>query len=174
MRSINEAIDFEISDRELSQLPPYQARPIQFLGLTDPASTGGWTLKRYGLSRHGGPVAESLSAMADAIAAERLPRPGRAAGRYGLGFQIVHEGREGGFVLLDWWVGENMLEHHVFFCPGPDHERHRELARTEPAFCVWEMAVIDHESRAWRASILANPAGPDVAAYLRNTIEEVY
>jgi hypothetical protein len=42
------------------------------------------------------------------------------------------------------------------------------MAPTEnqAAGCVWELAVVEFERRAWLADVLARPEGPDLAAYL--------
>ena len=36
----------------------------------------------------------------------------------------------------------------------------------QPAGCVWELAVVDFERRAWIEDVLANPDGPDLERYL--------
>jgi hypothetical protein len=37
--------------------------------------------------------------------------------------------------------------------------------------CVWELAVLDHERRAWVRHVLARPHGPDAGAYLRDRFD---
>lgn len=158
----------------LGALPPYEPRPIRFRRL---ARIDGWRLKVYTISAGGAAVDDSIVEAALERVGGRLPRPAVRAGgstglgpeeadRYGVGIVIVHEAREGVFLLLSWWTGENMLRHHVFVSPRgpvPDFE---EAGETGIAACVWELAVLAHEGRAWREEVLEPPGGPRVEAYL--------
>jgi hypothetical protein len=36
----------------------------------------------------------------------------------------------------------------------------------DPISCAWDLAVIAHEQSTWVTHMLANPAGPDLDAYL--------
>jgi hypothetical protein len=38
--------------------------------------------------------------------------------------------------------------------------------------CVWDLAVIGFERRAWIDCVLANPGGPDVEMYLMQQLNE--
>ena len=69
--------------------------------------------------------------------------------RHGMAVLIVHEAREGRFVLLDWRTGENMLQHHVYFSPDTDNPEFRDMAQTGIAACVWELKVLSFEREAW-------------------------
>ncbi|HEV2130530.1 MAG TPA: hypothetical protein VGR27_05485 [Longimicrobiaceae bacterium] len=86
--------------------------------------------------------------------------------RYGVAVLIAHEGREGCFVLLSWWAGENMLQHHVYFAPAEPPFEFEYLSPTGVVACVWELAVLAFERDAWVDAVLANPSGPDLDAYL--------
>ncbi|HEX2138464.1 MAG TPA: hypothetical protein VHG33_02010 [Woeseiaceae bacterium] len=147
----------------------YRKRPVRFV---DIAELNGWRLKTYSISAAHDHVSEGLLLAAEGLAQQALPRPAvmrsRARlpeDRYGLGVLIVHDGREGSFVVLGWWVGENMLKLEVFFSGdrGMDFEN---LAATRIVSCTWELAVLAYERDAWVECILANPGGPDVNAWL--------
>ena len=156
---------------------PYEPRPIRFLHL---AAVDGWRLKVYGISaRQERPDPAAVQA-ALRLATERLPRPATTFGdevgadlsgeRYGVGVLIVHEGREGLFVLMSWWAGENMLHHHVYFAPDGPPFPFEYLSSTGVIACVWELAVLAFEREAWVETVLADPAGPDLGAYLARTL----
>lgn len=69
-------------------------------------------------------------------------------------------------VFLSVWADENELRHLVFTSP---HERPEQLVEvTGGGFiaCVWDLAVLCFERAAWVETVLANPSGPDVGAYL--------
>ena len=36
----------------------------------------------------------------------------------------------------------------------------------QPTGCVWELAIVDFERRAWIEDVLANSPGPDLERYL--------
>jgi hypothetical protein len=157
----------------LSRFAPYTPRPIRFLRV---AEIGGWHLKVYGISaRQERPERDAVEA-ALRLAAEQLPRPATSVGgdaepsvsheRYGVGVLIVHEGREGLFVLMSWWAGENMLQHRVFLAPEGPPFAFEDPAPTRVIACVWELAVLAFERDAWVETVLANPTGPDLQAYL--------
>lgn len=153
---------------------PYRPRPVRFLRLAD---LGGWRVKVYGISAHRERPAPEFVEAAEQLAQGRLPNPPVwspsqdenalvSEERYGVGVLIVHEGREGGFALVSWWAGENMLQHHVYLAPDGPPFAFEDLSPTGIVACVWELAVLAFEREAWVETVLANPQGPDLDAYL--------
>ena len=149
---------------------PHRPRSICHLGVRE---LSGWQVKLYGIAWQGEQPRPELVQAATRTAAQALPSPARQlAGdgldRYGLGFCIVHDASDHCFVLCDWWAAENELHQRMFSAPlnAPD-----ALAPhpAEAVGCVWELAVTDFERRAWLRHVLANPGGPDEAAYLHAT-----
>jgi hypothetical protein len=140
------------------------------LGLVD--LDGGWRFKLYGLHapERRAPGSEWVSVVRD-LARERLEEPGGFPERYGVGFAIVHHGREANFVLVDWWVGENMLENHVYVSPRNEPEALEYATPTGLSACVWEFKVMAFEREAWIETVLANPGGPSLEAYLERWLE---
>jgi hypothetical protein len=107
--------------------------------------------------------------------------PVRAAGidwyaipTHAAGSLIVHRGADATFVILDWWVGTNMLRHHVWAAPNHDETAFESLAGTDIAMCVWELAVIQHERAAWLRHVFTPSGSGDLAAYLADTIDGDY
>ena len=149
---------------------PYRPRPVRSLGLTE---VDGWRVKTYGIAATRAQPDPALVDAALALAGDVLPRPATAlasgAGvsteRYGVAVAIAHEGLDGAFALLSWWTGENMLAHHAFVAPGPPYA-FEPLAPTGIVACAWELAVLAFERDAWVQTVLANPRGPDLDAYL--------
>ena len=41
----------------------------------------------------------------------------------------------------------------------------------QPAGCVWELAIVDFERRAWIEDVLSNPDGPDLERYLGRRLD---
>lgn len=142
---------------------PYSTRPIRFLDLAEEA---GWRIKVYGISVHDPRPDTALVDAAKQLAFEQLPSPATTDNRYGVAILIVHEAREGNYILLDWWFGENMLKNFVYFSTHDDPTAFEDISPTGTMACVWELRVLSHERQAWLDTMLANENGPDVEAYL--------
>ncbi len=163
--------------KPVTRFAPYAARTIRFVGVY-PAL--GATLKTYAITRDGGTPSEALLAAARHLADRWLlePMPGCRAGgvdwsackSHGLGTLIAHTGREAHFVLVDCWVGENMLRHHAWAAPLGELARFESLAPTGVTMCVWEMAVLQHERDAWLRHMLTPSGDTDPAAYLADVL----
>ena len=81
-------------------------------------------------------------------------------------FLIVHEAREGVFILLCWWTGGEMLETEIYFSAYdkplliiPSIYPNKHL------LCVWELEIIQHERDAWIQHILSHPDHPNFDSY---------
>ena len=138
----------------------YRTRSIRPLGLWEP---NGWRLKVYGIAYEKETPREELVEAIEARALDVLPD---AAGGYGTGFLIAHDARGVCVGIVDWWADENELHHRYF---ESAHNRPRELAPVDndrPIACAWDLAVMAFERKAWVDSVLANPSGPSVEAYL--------
>jgi hypothetical protein len=159
---------------KMQLLEPYAKRPVRPLGLFE---HDGWRLKVYGI-RYGAELPDAdLVEAAQRLAAERLPDPAGdgTEERYGVGFLGVHEGRGSDFVFLDWWQNENELHHHTWVAPKGRPIAFEYVTPTGlsacVSACVWDLSVICFERQAWLEDVLANPAGPDVEAYLGRTLD---
>lgn len=139
----------------------YVARAIRCQGTW---RTDGWRVKVYGIAYRRPAPRPELVAATKRIAAEVLPRPANAEGRYGVGFLGAHDARGGCYVFVDWWADENELHHHPFLGPSPEELR---PARPEESIaCVWDLAVVAFERRVWLDAVLKDPHGPDLERYL--------
>jgi hypothetical protein len=142
---------------------PYQPRPIRCLGVWE---VDGWQIKTYGIAyRLASPRAELIAA-AQQIARRTLPHPAITDQRYGVGYVGIHDGRGANFVFVDWFADENELHHHVFIGPSDQPARLEVMTRDQPIACVWDMQVMAFERQAWLDTVLINPRGPDLSAYL--------
>lgn len=148
---------------------PYRTRPVRCLEVW---VTDGWRVKVYGIAyRRDRPRPELVEA-AKEVAARTLPRPAEADDRYGMGFLGVHDARGCCVVFVSWWADENELQHEVFMSPD---DRPAELAYGGPngsLACVWELAVMAFERRAWLEAVLGNADGPDLDGYLALQLNE--
>jgi hypothetical protein len=157
-------------ERTVTLRGPHRPRPVRFLELLD---TGEWLAKVYGITAVGETPEAPLIAAARSLAERELPRGEEAESTYGLGLVVIHQAADFAFVLLNWWYGENELHEKLYSAPLGDPTALRPHGK--PAIgCVWELGVLDFERRAWLEHVLANPAGPDVGAYLAARYHDRY
>ena len=155
----------------------YVPRSVRFLGLE---RVGATTLKVYGIGvTDPVPSADVRSAALRyaAAAIERNVAPRIAGGRdwstvatADVGSLVVHTGRDAVFVLLDVWVDENILRHHVWIAPLSAPTAFESLDGTGVMACVWEMVVLQHERDAWVRHALRQAPHGNLPAYLADVI----
>lgn len=85
-----------------------------------------------------------------------------------IAFLIIHSGTEGVFSILNWWVGKNMLNTHIFFSDPNHPEKFQLISGDGLAPCIWELEVINHERNSWIANVLKKPDIPDYEQYLND------
>ncbi len=147
---------------------PYKPRHVRFVRRDEVA---GWQLKLYGIAVNGRePRPELLEATRD-LAASVLPQPPVADDRYGIAFATAHDARAVGIALVYWWQSENELHQRIHVSPKDDPSAFIQV-ENQPAGCVWELAIVDFERRAWIEDVLANPNGPDLERYLARRLDE--
>ena len=133
----------------------------RFVGTTD---IDGWRLKTYRISPATGSA--MLSAARRAVAATLPARPDRV-GAFGVGFLVVHLTEVRLLAQLNWWVRPDELYQHTFAAPSDDPQALAPLD-TAAISGICELAIAAHEGAAWRRHVIANPAGPDIEAYLKD------
>lgn len=143
----------------------YEARPIRFLGVRRASA---WQVKRYAITTPGGGgrLPEEAAAAAWDALASTLPADLAAGRSQGAAILTMHAGRQGFWVLVDWWAFGDILMHRHFRAAADRPVDLRDVSGEGFGPCVWELAVQAHERHAWLEHVLANPAGPDLSAYL--------
>lgn len=150
----------------------YKTRPVRFLNLAEHA---GWRIKVYGIRFTEDGSEErpdpTIIKLAQRAMLEQLPQPAVADSRYGVGFLIIHQGQHRNWLLLDWWYDQEILKQLLFSSPldAPDQVTRAE---SDLLACTWELAVHGFESQAWIDTVLNNPAGPDIEAYLQQRLNK--
>jgi hypothetical protein len=147
---------------------PYKTRPIRF---TELWRHDGWRIKVYSAAYHRPSARPELIEAIKTSATRTLPKlEGDDAG-YGVGFLCAHDGRGGCFAFVDWWAGENELHHHIFKSPEECPGDLRPVGADGLTACVWDLALMSFERDAWVETVLANPRGPDLDAYLERHLD---
>jgi hypothetical protein len=141
---------------------PYKARHVRFVRREE---VEGWRLKLYSIALNGKePSPECVGATRD-LAASGLPQPPVADDRYGVAFATAHDATSLYIALIYWWQSENELHQRIYVSPKGEPISFTQV-ENQPAGCVWELAIVDFERRAWIEDVLAGPAGPDLERYL--------
>jgi hypothetical protein len=118
---------------------------------------GDWRFKLYGLADPAKGVRAELLDATRERAAEHLPAEG-----YGAAFGIAHDAAFP-IALVYWWQGVNELHQRAFVGAEVDA---LEIVELTPAGCVYELAIVEFERRAWVEDVIGNPGGPDLDRYL--------
>lgn len=85
-------------------------------------------------------------------------------------FLILHPASEGIFSIINWWVGENMLNSHVFLTEYDSPTEFKKISGDGLGSCVWEMDVINHERLAWLEHVIKKMPFPKIEEYLKDII----
>jgi len=88
-----------------------------------------------------------------------------------MAFLILHLGTEGIFSLINWWVGENMLNTHIFLSSYDSPTQFQKISGDGLLPCIWELEVINHEKTAWVENVLKQPKSPNYETYLTATFD---
>ena len=146
----------------------YKKRNIRFI---EHLTNSNWSTKAYTISEN-----ETFNSMDTYAESKRLlptwlEQLNSFDSRHeNMSFLILHEGSEGVFVLVNTWVGNNMLQTHIFLSKYEDPTEFEKISGDGLFGCVWEMEVINHEKNAWIKYILKNAENPDYKSYLKETL----
>lgn len=146
---------------------PYRPRAIRFL---DRWNVGGFRVKVYGIAYQGDSPEAGLCEAAQRVTAQCLAENAISTVHYGVGFVGIHEGRDGNFVFVDWWVNENELHHHVYMSKKEDPLRLEDKTAAGIVACVWDLYVMSFERNAWVECVLKRFQKPGIDEYLSTAI----
>lgn len=146
----------------------YKARNIQF---RDFLKIGDWRIKSYTISEKD----KFDSAIVYSNAIDQLPEWLEQLNSFDsrhdhTSFLIIHEAKGGVFSLINTWVGGNMLQTHIFITRYHEENVFTKISGDGLFACVWELAIIDHERKAWLKHILQQDDKQDFDSYLKDVI----
>ncbi len=146
----------------------YQARKIAFREIL---SVDDWQVKSYTITKKTSFGAETTYQ----AALQQLPGWLKMENSFNAqhqkhAFLITHEGTEGVFVLVNWWVGGNMLNSLIWMASRDHPEAFEQISGDGLMACVWELEVMNHERLAWLHHVLKQPHEPLFENYLKDTI----
>jgi hypothetical protein len=147
---------------------PYKPRHVRFIRREDVA---GWQLKLYGIALNGKEPDPAFVEATRDLAASILPQPPATDDRYGVAIATAHDATSAYIALVYWWQSENELHQRIYVSPKEEPIAFTQV-ENQPTGCVWELAIVDFERRAWIEDVLANPNGPDLERYLERRLAE--
>ena len=90
-------------------------------------------------------------------------------------FLILHEGREGVWILMNWWTDGEMLETNVYFGDYATPNKIKDtMFKSKSLICTWELVVTNHERNAWVKHVLLNSNSPKFEDYSKDTLITCY
>jgi hypothetical protein len=146
----------------------YTKRSIRFLELY---KHDNWQIKIYSISNKN----EFISNEIVAIVKENLTNWLSKSSNYELetfdiANLIIHEGREGYFVLTNWWIDDEMLQNHAYFSTYDNPTHFSNFSDKGIIACTWELAIICFERDSWIRNVLMKNDNPDFVNYLNEVI----
>jgi hypothetical protein len=121
---------------------------------SDTLEPTGSILKWYALAPSDQPVPTEIATLARAYLFNT------ALAARGFGFVILHRcGRDFYFLIVSTWRGNNEIWESVYYKDGPRMAGFAPFPRDEihkPTFCVWELAAVQHEQKAWTRFLLSS------------------
>jgi hypothetical protein len=142
----------------------YKTRPIRFLEVY---TFQDWKIKMYSISvRHRLVDAQNIEHAKQLLHVWLQASKIYSLKTYKIATLILHEGKEGCFAIINWWIDENMLQQFVYLATNEQPTEFKLYSNNGIFTCVWEMEVLWFEKNAWVKNILMKADNPDVEAYL--------
>jgi hypothetical protein len=158
---------------EAQQVSPtyrHYEKVIRSHGVIDPTIG---CLKWYDINRTDQPTDQTIRDLAQNFISRELASDG-APSTQDLGFVLLHRCGEGFYFLgLCTWRGNNELWKTIYFFEADTMEDFALFPQGEPhkdTFCVWELAVVSHETQAWTTYLTSNRTDQDADRYLTTVI----
>jgi hypothetical protein len=130
-------------------------------------------LKWYDIASSDQPIEQEIRDLARHFVSRRLSSDGSLSTQE-LGFVLLHRCGEGFYFLGHCtWRGNNELWKTIFFLETDKMEDFVLFEQDEPhkdTFCVWELAVVSHETLAWTMYLKSNRTDQDADRYLTTVI----
>ncbi|MBL7977683.1 MAG: hypothetical protein JNN12_05020 [Bacteroidetes Order II. Incertae sedis bacterium] len=80
---------------------------------------------------------------------------------YNIATLIIHQGKEGYYAIISWWIDENMLQLFAYFSSNPMTEDFQMVSDKGIVSCVWEMAILWFERNVWVEEVMLQHNNPD-------------
>lgn len=148
----------------------YKPRPIRFLELYE---YNNWRIKIYSISNYNEFVEPKTVELAKTHFGKwLLNSQNYPLDIYNITTVILHEGKEGCFALINWWIDENMMQNHVYLLCKENGNDFKAYSDKGIMACVWELEVIWFERNNWVQHVLSKAPHPDYDSYLKQHLNK--
>ncbi len=145
----------------------YSPRTIRFVEVLHYQN---WQIKLYSISVESALVSIDNITLASRSLEQWLSKCNvYALPTYNIATLILHEGKEGCFAILNWWLDENMTQNYIYLKRQQDTV-FELVSDRGMSVCVWEMAVLWHERNAWVKHVLMQHEQPNFIGYLADQL----
>ncbi|MFT5917274.1 MAG: hypothetical protein ACI81T_003789 [Bacteroidia bacterium] len=152
----------------MGNLQQYKSRKIEFRQVE---KVGDWQIKVYTITNRASFQSEqTLNSAIQQLKNWLEVAENTKLDAHGVGFLIVHEGREGVWVLLNWWTDGEILGTEVYFASFDKPTEIPKSPHKTALICTWELEVVIHERQAWILHVLENAEKPDFKSYLNDCL----
>jgi len=93
---------------------------------------------------------------------------------YKIGTVIIHAAKDCVFTLVNWWIYENVMQHHVYYSELDAPNEIIDYSDKGIQFCVWDLGIIWYERNLWIETILKNSKKPNWDSYLKHYYQPNY
>lgn len=136
----------------------FKCRAVHFIGLEN---CDGWTLKCYGISQVNQDIDENHLNTVRKFLPEWLKNARLTdLPTYNVGSLILHEGKEGCFAIICWWIDENMLQLFAYLAKRDKPHVFELISDKGIISCVWELEVLWFERNAWVEEVMKKNTNP--------------
>ncbi|MBK6784060.1 MAG: hypothetical protein IPG79_10055 [Saprospiraceae bacterium] len=151
---------------------PYNQRPVRFLEIFE---SDDWKIKIYSVSVKSEWVDTTFVHSAKENISEWLKGKDvyPELETYNIATLILHEGKEGCFAILSWWIDQNMLQLFVYLSDYDNKGKWKLYSGNGIVTCIWEMAVLWYERNAWVKHVVKNHLNPDFESYLADQYNDM-
>ncbi|MFB5663703.1 hypothetical protein [Alteribacillus sp. HJP-4] len=139
----------------------YKKRPIRCLEIWEYDK---WKMKLYSISCNKEKISKIVVDTTKRITEQDILESKNNS--YKLGFSIAHQAREAVFILVNWWIKDNMLRSHIYRSPLHSPEKIINVTSTGESMCIWEIYVLNFERNAWVKHVLQNQSKESISNYL--------
>ncbi|HRR09839.1 MAG TPA: hypothetical protein PLO56_14210 [Rhodothermales bacterium] len=137
---------------------PYKHRIIRFIELI---YFDEWTIKCYTITQSEDHIAPKIvMAIKNQLSAWIQHSERTNLTHYNTATLIIHQGKEGYYAIIAWWIDENMLQLFAYFSPDPVVRTFQMISDKGIVSCVWEMAILWFERNAWVEEVMLQNNNP--------------
>lgn len=151
----------------MAEFETYSDRKIAFLGTQ---LVSGWNIKVYTITLNSSfQATDTLNMVLEKLSSEFIQQTQNTGlPTHQHAFVVVHEAREGVWILFSWWTGGEMLETIVRFSPYQNPPTLQPSPFSNSLVCTWELEVFIHERQAWITHVLKQNTAPDFISYQKD------